>query len=598
MILRLIAHPFASFILLILAVDFMVLSRITQFTSVKEEQRHLGRRRSLMLNTVLLFYVVLVYTEILLLGHTLYTPILLALSVAFCTFVAEAYNVRKGLISIYLPFLLAVIITAHYIVFPPSFGNDTWRDIMWSEETLRTGYFTKSRITHPAYSVPLVVLLYSVTGLIEDFTVIDSSSIIGLLYLFILDVILIAALRRIHKEAERSIIAILLLLTYSIPLITLWSVWFIPQSLALIYMALLLITISLKHYSLMIQIPLAIALVFSHPGVALYALIYITYLFIFMGKAEKFRKLLLLISTVYIAYTIYTSVQYMIVPGVKSYFDYLLTVFLGIEVNQVQAPLELGVFNRLFPWIPVATVFILGINTIYANSLKQEKRDEREVLVVIFSAITLTVGYVLTIINPQSTADRYIGLPATFLLILFSYSGVKILKVKQLSKGLLYGLVALLILVMAFGGTFTPLNPMTFNPSRYSIYGLPTYGDGEIVRSVVKNTDPYNQLTIYTDWRTGIIYEHDLLQEYNAEIHSSSCPIKIGNLNLQLFGSCGYRYRGDLSFMRSNSILILRATSFTMVESWDRFKPKFTFQYYNISKILDSDNGNVIMYYG
>jgi len=257
----------------------------------------------------------------------------------------------------------------------------------------------------------------------------------------------------------------------------------------------------------------------------------------------------------------------------------------------------MGLFNRLFPWIPIAVAFTLGVNALYANFLKQEKSGEWEVLTVLFSAIALAVGYALTIINPSSTADRYIGLPAAFLLILSSHSGVNVLKARRLSKGLLYGLVALLISSLASSGTFTPLNPITLNPSSYSVYGLPTYADAEIIHSIVGKVGPSSRLTIYMDWRTGLLYIHDLLREYNVSIHSSLWSITLGNLKLQLFGSYGYKYTGDLSFMQSNSILVLRITSFTMIESWGKFKPELNYQNFNtssISKVLDAED--IIVY--
>jgi len=590
MLLRLVAHPFISFASLILAVDLMILTRITQVTSVKETWTPAGRRVYAVLVTVSLLYTALVYVEILLLGHTLYASALLAFSAALYVFILEAYSVREGIALTYLPILLAILITSHYIAFSPSFGSDTWRDIMWSEETLRTGHFTRSRITHLAYPVPLVVLLYSMTSLVGGFTAVDSSVVIGLLYLFILGIMLLVILRRIHGIAEKDVVVILLLLIYSTPLITLWSVWFIPQSLALIFMVLLLVSINLRPHSWLVQVPLATALVFSHPGLALYALMYFAYLFIFAGKAEKLRRLLLIISTVYVTYVVYTSVQYMVIPGAKSYLDYLLTMFLGREVSQVQAPAEMGVLNRLFPWIPVALALAFGVNTLYANSLKQEKSSEWEVLTALFSTATLAVGYALTIINPSSTADRYIGLPAVFLLILSSYSGVKVLKARRLSKGLLYGLASLSILSLAFSGTFTSLNPITLNPSHYSVYGLPTYPDAEIIRGMVKNIDPSSQLIIYMDWRTGHLYIHGLLREYDVDIHSTLWSITLGNLKLQLFGSYGYKYTGDLSFMQSNSILVLRTTSLTMIESWGKLRPELNYQNLTASKILDAKN--------
>jgi len=599
-LLRFVVHPFAIFTLFILAVDLMLLSRITQAMPVREERKHVEKRMYAVFVGVSSLYVALVYAEILLWGHTLYAPILLVICMVFYTLVSEVYSVKEGLVLGYLPLLLAVLITAHYIVFSPSFGNDTWRDIMWCEETLRTGHFADSRITDIAYPVPLVVLLYSMISLIGGFTAADSSVVIGLLYLFILGIILLILLRRIHGGAESSILTILLLLIYSAPLITLWSVWFIPQSLALIFMTLLLMSSNLKHHSWAAQVILAIALVFSHPGVALYTLIYFAFLSLFTEKGGKWRKSLLLISTVYITYTVYTSVHYVIGTRMKLYLDHLLTIFLGREVSQVQVPTEMGLLSGSFPLIPVAVAFVLGIDALYANSLRQEKSNEWEVLTVLFSTITLAVSYVLTMIDPHTVASRYIGLQVTFLLIASSYSGIKVLRMRRLSKGFLYGLEALLISVLAFGGTFTPLNSMTLNPSSYSIYGLLTYADAKIIYGLVKITDPYSRLTIYTDWRTGEFYMHILLREYNVVDTNGSfslCPAMLGNIELRLFGVCRNKYRGDLSFMHSDTALILRATSFTMIESWGMFKPEFSFKYSNdIDKVLDS--GGIIIYVG
>jgi len=98
-LLELVTRPFKSLASLILAVDLMVLSRITQVTSMKEAQLPAGRRVYTVLVTVFLLYTVLVYVEILSLGHTLYVPVLLAFSVAFYMFISEAYSIGEGLLQ-------------------------------------------------------------------------------------------------------------------------------------------------------------------------------------------------------------------------------------------------------------------------------------------------------------------------------------------------------------------------------------------------------------------------------------------------------------------------------------------------------------------
>jgi len=200
MLLRLIARPFISLASLILAADLMILPRITQLTSVKETRIPAGRRAYALLVTVSLLYTALVYVEILLLGHSLCASALLAFSVAFYIFVIETYSVRKGLILTYLPLLLATLITAHYIVFPPSFGNDTWRDAMWASEVLVRDHYTGSRVFHEAYFVPSAVLLYSVLGLVECLSPVNASSVMGMLYLFALGTIFSALARRAYSR--------------------------------------------------------------------------------------------------------------------------------------------------------------------------------------------------------------------------------------------------------------------------------------------------------------------------------------------------------------------------------------------------------------
>jgi len=103
------------------------------------------------------------------------------------------------------------------------------------------------------------------------------------------------------------------------------------------------------------------------------------------------------------------------------------------------------------------------------------------------------------------------------------------------------------------------------NPSQYSVYGLPTYADAEIIHSIIGKVDPNSRLTIYTDWRTGLLYIHDSLQEYDVSVHSRLWSITLGNLELQLFGSYGYRYDGKL---RTGSFILFRETSTSMVECW------------------------------
>jgi hypothetical protein len=70
-----------------------------------------------------------------------------------------------------------------YTLYVPSFGNDTWRDIIWAAQALQAGHVTETAIRHSAYPFPIVPLEYALMSLMSGLDPVWTSVVMGLLYL-------------------------------------------------------------------------------------------------------------------------------------------------------------------------------------------------------------------------------------------------------------------------------------------------------------------------------------------------------------------------------------------------------------------------------
>jgi len=83
-----------------------------------------------------------------------------------------------------------------YTLYVPSFGNDTWRDIIWATQALQTGHVTETAIRHSAYPFPMVPLEYALTSLLSGLDPAWASVVMGLLYLLQLPLVVFLLSRR------------------------------------------------------------------------------------------------------------------------------------------------------------------------------------------------------------------------------------------------------------------------------------------------------------------------------------------------------------------------------------------------------------------
>jgi len=395
-----------------------------------------------------------------------------------------------------------------------------------------------------------------------------ASVVVGFLYLFTLGMYFFLLLRKLYGEGHYSKVATLLL--FSTPMVIIWSVGFIPQTMALLFVLLLLYLID-RTDSAVATTLLSAAVVFAHPGVALFTIAYFTYMYLFSPDRERYRKPLLYMAVLYIAYFTYTTVSYMVLPGLRLYLNTLLSILLG--GNTAQAPTsstELGLFNKMVPWIPLIVALTLGVNTVL-TCRPLHRTCIWSLLTVLFSAAALAAGYAITVLRPDSTADRYIGLPAMTFLVLASLPGLKAFDViSRLGRGFQYALIGLLIFVFVFAGTLTPLNPLTANLNSHSLYGLLSYSDKAKIEVISELLSVDVPVHVYTDWRTGLMLLQFVLSEHSTTFQSQLSTLAIGKLELRLFGFYGYRYDRSLR-LPNGSIILFHERSLDMVESWPSF---------------------------
>jgi len=568
-LLRLILHPVAMLLFLILALDLLTISPIKRDNDITPTRT---KTKALVLS--LLVFTILAVGETYSLGHTLFTPLALVAS----SWLYLTSRDTRGLSLVYFPLLLSLLIIAHYLVFPPSFGNDTLRDIMWSDETLRSGHYTESRVTHLAYYFPMVVLVYSTLSLAGGYLPTMASVIVGFLYLFVLGIYFLLLLRKHYGQYQYGKTGALLL--FSMPIVVIWSAGFIPQAMALLFVLLLLYLVN-RIDSAIVVILLSTAVVFTHPGVALFTIAYFAYMHTFSPDREKYRRPLLYMTVLYIAYFTYaTTVSYMVLSNFRLFLNTLLSILFGENTAQTFASTtELNLFNQVMPWIVPIVVLTLGVNTILMCQ-PRHKRCTWNLLTILFSVVALAVGYAIIVLRPTSAADRYFGFPAMILLILASLPGLKAFDITgRLGRGFQYALIGLPIFAFAFAGTLTPLNPLTANPNVYSVYGLIDYSDRVKIEAISKLLSVDVPIHVYTDWRTGFALFQLILSEYQGDIRISLPTLVIGTMQLHLFGSYRYRYSNNTYFL-PDSIIIFRNASLHMINTWQS-KPIFPLNMFN-----------------
>lgn len=493
------------------------------------------------------------YVEMFILRASNISLILLATTLA----VAVLTNGKALLLFIFVSATLGIV-AAQYLVYAPSYGNDTWRDVMWAEYTLAYGDYTESPIFHTAYPLPMVVLLYSTASQALGISPLASSVVVGLAYLVALPLLAMLVIRRAFPEADEYA-RYTPLVMLSVPMIALWGVWFIPQAYAviLLFISILLAFLEGSPRRYLVGAVVAMALVFGHPGFSLIASA--TLLWLSFGSGRILRPFAIILALFTAFYDIYLTFSRIYSGGLT-----ILTALLGETGKTVLTSTESSVpyVSRVLPWLSTAALVPLG----YVSYFAVGARRDLVVRIFLSSIFLIGTGYLLTTLNPNSTADRYVGLPGVVLLATLAPLGLKkYLEGSRWGIAYAYALLSIFVLVLAFGGSFTPYSHLVTTPSPYSAYGVLTYGEKEVVDNIASLLDVSYKTNVVTDWRTGmVIYDYFVPSH---KVTGVSRGFRVDSTTFVFTGS--YGLLGDEKFIiQWRGLVILRESSLVMPEAW------------------------------
>jgi Predicted membrane-associated HD superfamily hydrolase len=492
----------------------------------------------------------------------IYSTIFLMIGVGVSLFITK-WSYSLALFSIL--FLFLTYIGVIYVFYPPSLGIDTWRDVNSALITINHGYI--SGMSNAAYQIPIMPLLYSTLSLVIGISPLYVSALLGALYIFITAVFAFIVSRKLCKKKNNFSSLITVLLVLSTPLISLWSVGFIPQAFALMsFLSFLLVLFTFSGYTVtdtLLVLPILFVMALTHGGSALWILGFFACLIVAKrfkgGKPDGayyfIKRSFLIMGLVTAFYFTYTIVLSQITGGIKSVLDALVnTITLTQEPSSslvsnsdpfitalfCYGSLIIGVALAIVAWLDNKHDF--GFTGVFKN------------VVFVYGVIMLAVGFMGTIFLPDACLDRYLGFGSLLLLSILSAEGFTVLlKRGYIGKLFVGALTVLLVMSIGIGAILTP-NFNQFNiQSSYSMQSLPDWSESVSIRTIVSHIDTGN---ILTDSRTGALIPNYIINKYNGNVdlilfyYSTEAGTSKGTVMITKLGA--YGLVGDDAFFISN----------------------------------------------
>jgi hypothetical protein len=322
-----------------------------------------------------------------------------------------------------------------------------------------------------------------------------------------------------------------------------WSAWYIPQ----VYSLTLFLTAFLAG-SALTHIPLLVAGVFGHGGVATWMVLTTTALWI-SKRGREIAAILLNLLIIFAVYAIYTSLLYAMSYAYNNVIEAVLAFLRGEKIltaaPPVSSPPTSSLGNLALSVLAVSGLFVILYGRGSARTL------------VFLSGISLIVAYVGATAFPAADLPRYLGLPSAAMLAVLAPYAFELLRRRR--YGSLYSLllVAVAVFSFAYSGVFAPKNPYTSNPYGVSLSGLISYGDAQQLRTISQLLAPGAYLT---DWRSG----HFIASTY-LYIQPQYRGFRYKGIEF-IFGG-GYGLYVDLAYLqRFSGLNILRQESSNMPE--------------------------------
>jgi hypothetical protein len=342
-----------------------------------------------------------------------------------------------------------------YTLYVPSFGLDTWRDIIWTAQALQAGHVTETTVRHSAYPFPMVPLEYALVSLMSGLDLAWVSVIIGLLYLVQLPLLVFLLSRRFGGFDNFKGAFVLLMVSLAVT----WSAQYIPQ----VYSLTVFLAAFLASYPLL-QVPLLAAGVFGHGGVATWMVLTTTAIWIF--ERRKVAIMLRILIIIFAAYVIYTSVLYALFGSYNNMVKAILAFLSGERILAMAAPVSAS---------SISSLGLLSLSVLAVSGLFVFLYGTKVARVLSFLSIGfLFIAYIGPVAFPAAALDRYLGLPSAVILALLLPYGFELFRERK--YGIIYSHVLIIIAIVAFSfnGVFAPYNDYVLHGAFSIVHPLST----------------------------------------------------------------------------------------------------------------------------
>ena len=429
--------------------------------------------------------------EMALLRHTEVFYLMTLAAALIITAISAERPVKKIAVAVTI---VGASIALLFTVYASTFGNDTWRDAIWAKQILERGSTTETTIRHSAYQLPMVPVLYAILSLVSGSETVWSSVVLGFLYLIYLPIITFLVARRFTGVVSYEA-PFLLLMT---PLVVIWSVCYIPQ----IYAISILLGAISTQMPLLLQLALLSAVVFSHPIVAVFAVLALLILAIHTRDKMAAKLLLALLSIFSIILIVFSDLRIYFINNLGIMWNRFQDLFhngVSISVSSLQSAPPKDV---AFGYLSLSVIAVAVLLAFLHGGLSVK-------ISVTLLSLPLIIAFIglLTPLKDIFDFPRYLGLPAVVLLAMLAPHGFSILKAKR--NGSLFAVFLMFVAITSFvyTGVFMPENPFTATPSVYSVYGLVSWEEATHIPILLQLLDGGKYIT---DWRYGlsIAYEY------------------------------------------------------------------------------------------
>ncbi|MEM2372702.1 MAG: hypothetical protein QW291_09310 [Thermofilaceae archaeon] len=333
--------------------------------------------------------------------------------------------------NLYGTILLFCLVSCYvYYYYPYYIGNDTFRDLSFVFNILKTGYYQGS------VNYPINILFYFYSIIIQFLGI--QNMIVALLLIEIVYIVSFIIILRCFQKIIHIGHSLIPMIILSQPqFVFFYASGFINQSLAILYAIYLFYLafinnggrfISKRHIIPIILFSLLLPL--THGFVALYmiGLFSLTLLYSWKNRLVNInvlfiKRIILIMFSTLVLYSTYTSIVYL-VPGMSlTFFSFLENVIYSIlkkdnlDIKFITS--RTSGINLLWMYIPFANLLALVIaEYLYRSKDELEHSFFFDLVFFTYPAAWVAIG-IITTVDPTRSLLRHLSVPATVFLSMY-----------------------------------------------------------------------------------------------------------------------------------------------------------------------------------